>query len=78
MIDKLPRELQEKIYMYALPSIHCSYPTFHQELIEEKNKRNQFFYRVQRAKQYARFKIKQYQKEKLKQYQKEKLKQYTM
>ena len=66
MIDKLPNDLQEKIYIYALPSIH--YTTFHQELIEEKKKRKLFFYKIQRAKQYARFKIKQYQKEKLKQY----------
>ena len=68
MIDKLPNALQEKIYIYALPSIHYNYPNFYQELIEEKKKRKLFFYKIQRAKQYARFKIKQYQKEKLKQY----------
>jgi len=70
MIHKLPRELQEKIYMYALPTIHYSYPNFQQELIEEKKKRKSFFYKVNRAKHYARFKIKQYQNMKLKQYDK--------
>lgn len=72
MIDKLPRELQQKIYMYTIPSIHSNYPSFYQELIEEKKKRKMFFYKVQRAKQYAKFKIKQYQKQKIKQYQKRK------
>ena len=43
MIDKLPNDLQEKIYIYALPSIHYNYPNFHQELIEEKKKRKLFF-----------------------------------
>jgi hypothetical protein len=37
MILKLPLELQYKIYMYALPSIHHMYPTFHRELYDRIN-----------------------------------------
>ncbi len=32
MILNLPQELQRKIYMYALPSIHHTYPLFYSEL----------------------------------------------
>lgn len=54
MIINLPLELQYKIYMYALPSIHHTYPTFHSELYNRINEWKTLSYLMKQEKRVCR------------------------
>ena len=54
MIINLPKELQDKIYMYALPSIHHTYPRFHTDLYNRIQEWNTLSYIMKQQKRVCR------------------------